>query len=166
MTLSVKPQKPMQQFKYLIYSGSYLTFYSILISFRKGRSITAKHSFMTLSALRRTHLHLVRILRASSNTRHSEPNTGCKEWMQACLTLSQKPSPHALEFWKSLCIPSVSLGDEKTKTLLISSQKLRTWQKILHSGIWQRDKKVFFGGENYLCHSICSDLLKHVISMR
>lgn len=30
MTLSVKPQKPMQQLKYFIYSGSYLTFYSIL----------------------------------------------------------------------------------------------------------------------------------------
>lgn len=116
------------------------------MSFYKGRSITAKHSFMTLSTLRRTHLHLVRMLCASCNTRHSEPNIGCKEWMQACLTLSQKPSPHSLEFWKSLFVPPVSLRDEKTKIILISSQKLRTSQNflIVASG---RQKSVFWRGK-------------------
>lgn len=146
VTLSVKSQKPMQQFKYLIYGGSYLTFYSI--SFCKRKSITAKHSFMTLSTLRRTHLRLVRILHASCNTRHSEPNMGCKEWMQACLTLSQKPSPHSLEFWKSLFIPSVSLRDEKAKTPLISSQKLRTLQKFfIVASDRHRQKSGFWRGE-------------------
>lgn len=100
------------------------------MSFRTGRSVMAKHSFMTLSALRRTHLHLVRMLCASRNTRHSEPNMGC-EWMQACLTPSQKPSPHSLQFQKSLFAPSVSLRHKKTKIPLISCQKLRTLQEIL-----------------------------------
>lgn len=91
---------------------------------------------MTLSALWRAHLHLERMLCASCNTRHSAPNMGCKEWMQACLTLSQKPSPHSLQFWKSLIVPSVSLRDEKTKIDTLDQQsETKNVPKIPHRGI-------------------------------
>lgn len=128
--IPVMPQKNMPQFNYLIHSRSYLTFYSILMSFYKGKSLMAKRSFMTLPALRRTHLHVVRMVCASCNTRHWEPNTG-REWMQAHLTPSQKPSPHSLKFLKVYPCHQCLSEMRKPGKPLMSSQKLRILQQFL-----------------------------------